>query len=176
MRFSNSDVISIQIFVVFIFAHIYLSAKFCTTRKFPAIYEVITCSSRQLTRRAFLGSCRFVPYMEEETTKEDTRKDLPGSSRGRKRAVEWLRSSRTPTSRMTAGRGTEDASSPRKQRATASQGANSNRLGPTAPRSGSTISRRGSTAPRGGPPTNTSSDDSESSSADDERFSDSQSR
>ena len=30
-------------------------------RSSPSTYEVITCSSRQLTRRAFLGSCRFVP-------------------------------------------------------------------------------------------------------------------
>ena len=73
MRFSNSDAISIQIFVVFIFAHIYLSAKnakFCTTRKFPAIRYVhkpttqmrgdFSCGWYLQQNETFIGSGLYV--------------------------------------------------------------------------------------------------------------------
>ena len=110
------------------------------------INEVLTCSSSIFVLLAILGRCvlfgnyRFVP-----SEGHGGRNDEGGHKKGPPRhltrqeesgVVEWLHSSRTPVSRMTAGRGTEDASPAKKRRATAFQGAKSNRLGPTSPRSG----------------------------------------
>jgi hypothetical protein len=150
------------------------------------INDVLTCASSIfvllaiLGRRVLFGNYRFVP-----SEGHGGRNDEGGHKKGPPRhltrqeesgVVEWLHSSRTPVSRMTAGRGTEDASPAKKRRATAFQEREEQQAGADCSKERPTISRRGSTAPRGGPSTDISSDDSEASSADDEHSSDSQSR